>query len=73
MKRLSPMQRGFLMGLRRARAKAQREMDDQADRFEDVVAEINAEMLGVRDELAKLRTLDHFDTRRDLAKPRWLN
>ena len=58
MKRLSPMQRGFLMGLRRARAKAQREIDDQADRFENVIAEIHAEMRGVRDELARLRMLD---------------
>ena len=52
------MQRGFLMGLRRARAQAQRELNDQADRFEDVVAEINAEMRGVRDELARLRMID---------------
>src|SRR5215472_10912024 len=70
MRRLSQMQRAYLMGLRRARAKAQRETDDQADRFEDVIAEIHAEMRGVRDELAKLRTLDHFDTQRDPAKPR---
>jgi hypothetical protein len=27
-------------------------------------------MRGVRDELAKLRTLDHFDTQPDSAKPR---
>jgi hypothetical protein len=67
------MQRGYLMGLRRARAQAQRELNDQADRFEDVIAEIHAEMRGVRDELAKLRTLDHFDTRHDPAKPQWLN
>jgi hypothetical protein len=67
------MQRGYMMGLRRARAQAQRELNDQADRFEDVIAEIHAEMRGVRDELAKLRTLDHFDTQRDPAKPRWLN
>jgi hypothetical protein len=67
------MQRGFLMGLRRARAKAQRERDEMADQFENVIDEIHAEMRGVRDELAKLRTLDHFDTQRDPAKPRWLN
>src|SRR5215471_12245941 len=42
MKRLSPMQRGFLMGLRRARAQARRELNDQVDRFENVVAEIHA-------------------------------
>jgi hypothetical protein len=53
------MQRGFLMGLRRARAQAQRELNDQADRFEDVIAEIHAEMCGVRDELARLRMLDN--------------
>jgi hypothetical protein len=38
MKRLSPMQRGYMMGLRRARARAQRELNDQADRFENVCA-----------------------------------
>src|SRR5215472_8439704 len=58
MKRLSPMQRGYMMGLRRARAQAQRELNDQADRFENVIAEIHAEMRGVRDELARLRMLD---------------
>jgi hypothetical protein len=52
------MQRGFLMGLRRARAQAQRELNDQADRFENVIGEIHAEMRGVRDELARLRALD---------------
>ena len=59
MKRLSPMQRGFLMGLRRARAQAQRELNDQADRFENVIGEIHAEMRGVRDELGRLRMLDN--------------
>ena len=76
MKRLSPMQRGHLMGLRRARAKAQRERDELADQFENVIDEIHAEMSGVRDELARLRTLaliDPCDTEHDLAKPRWLN
>ena len=41
------MQRGYLMGLRRARAKAQRELNDQADRFEDVIAEIHAVPVGL--------------------------
>ena len=59
MKRLSPMQRGFLMGLRRARAKAQAERDEMADRFENVIDEIHAEMRGVRDELGRLRMLDN--------------
>ena len=59
MKRLSPMQRGHLMGLRRARAKAQRERDELADQFENVIDEIHAEMRGVRDELARLRMLDN--------------
>jgi hypothetical protein len=53
------MQRGYLMGLRRARAKAQQERDALADEFESVIAEIHAEMRGVRDELARLRTLDN--------------
>jgi len=58
MKRLSLMQRGYMMGLRRARAQAQREMNEMADEFEGALAEIHAEMRGVRDELARLRTLD---------------
>jgi hypothetical protein len=37
------------MGLRRARARAQREMNEMADEFEGVLAEIHAEMRGVRD------------------------
>jgi hypothetical protein len=74
MKRLSLMQRGYLMGLRRARAKAQVERDALADQFEDVIDDINAEMRSARDELTRLRTLtlDHFDTL-DSEKPRWLN
>ena len=52
------MQRCFLTGLRRAHAQAQRELNDQADRFENVIGEIHAEMRGVRDELARLRALD---------------
>jgi len=59
MKRLSAMQRGYMMGLRRARVQAQRERDEMADEFEGVLAEIHAEMRGVRDELARLRTLDN--------------
>jgi len=50
------MQRGYLMGL--ARTQAQREMNNMVDEFEGVLAEIHAEMRGVRDELARLRTLD---------------
>ena len=57
MKRLSPMQRHYLMGLRRARAQAERELNNQADRFH-VIAEINAEMRAVRPSLEALRTLD---------------
>ncbi|MBV9529681.1 MAG: hypothetical protein JO283_01075 [Bradyrhizobium sp.] len=58
MKRLAPMQRGFLMGLRRARAKTQQERDELADQFEGVIDE-HAEMRGVRDELARLRMIDN--------------
>ena len=47
------------MGLRRARAQAQRELNDQADRFENVIPEIHAEMRGMRDELARLQMLDN--------------
>jgi len=67
------MQRGYLMGLRRARAKAQRERDELADQFEDIIDDINAEMRGVRDELTKLRTLALIDPCDEPSKPRWLN
>ena len=43
----------------RARAKAQRARNEMADQFEDVVAEFHTEMRDVRNELARLRTLDH--------------
>ena len=47
-------------------------MNDQADRFENVIAEINAEMRGVRDELARLRMLDNaILAERNLTM--WLN
>ena len=74
MKRLSLMQRGFLMGLRRARRKAQVERDELADRFEDINAEMRAEMRGVRDELTRLRTITLLDSGDDEAsKQKWLN
>src|SRR5262249_38772904 len=38
---------------------AQRGLNDEADRFEDVIAEIHAEMRGVRVELGRLPTLDN--------------
>ena len=37
------MQRGYMMGLRRTRAKARRERDDMADQFETVIDDIHAE------------------------------
>jgi hypothetical protein len=52
------MQYGFLMGLRRARAQAERERDEMADQFENVIDEIHAEMRGARDELGRLRIID---------------
>ena len=63
-----------LVGLRRARAQAQREKDNLADQFENVIDDINAEMRSVRDELTRLRTLALIDPCDDEAsKPRWLN
>ena len=59
MRRLTPLQRGYMMGLRRAKARAQRERDEMADQFEDMLGEIHAEMRGVRKELARLRMLDN--------------
>lgn len=56
--KLSPVQRAYLLGARRARAKAQQQRDELAERFGDTLDEIRAEMRGVRNELARLRTLD---------------
>ena len=42
------MQRGYPIGLRRAKVKAQQERDELADQFENVIDEIHAEMRGVR-------------------------
>src|SRR5262249_2406363 len=56
MKRLSLMQRAYLMGLRRARAQAQREMNEITDRYENMIAEIHAEMRAVRVELCGCST-----------------
>jgi hypothetical protein len=58
MKRLSPLQRGYIMGLRRARAKAQREMDDMCDQFEGVLGEIREELRGIRDETQRQRAIE---------------
>ena len=52
------MQRGYMMGVRRSRAKAQRERDEMTDRFDDLIGRVHAEMRGMRDELARLQMLD---------------
>jgi hypothetical protein len=44
-----------------------------ADEFENVIAEIHAEMRGVRDELTRLRTLTLINPCDEPSKPRWLN
>ena len=52
------MQRVYLMGLRRARAKAQREMDEMADRFEEILWNSCRDARRPRGELGRLRTFD---------------
>ena len=71
--KLSPLQRAYLMGVRRARARAQREMNEMVDEFEDVLGEIHAETRGVRDELARLRTLDSALLAERDPEHEWLN
>jgi hypothetical protein len=56
---LSPLQRGYLMALRRAKVKAQRERDELAERFEDALGAIRTEMRSVRSEFARLQMIDH--------------
>jgi uncharacterized protein YjiS (DUF1127 family) len=60
--RLSPLQRAYLMGFRRARIYARRDADALTDPFEAV----GAELRGVRRELARLRAIDHaLEAQRD--------
>ena len=63
----------LLLGLRRAKARAQRELNDIADCFEDTLGEIHSEMRGVRDELARLRMLDNAILVERDAERDWLN
>ena len=53
--RLSPLQRAYLMGFRRARILARRDVNGFVYQFEAV----NDEVRGVRRELARLREIDH--------------
>jgi uncharacterized protein len=64
--RLSPLQRAYLMGFRRADILARRDVNAFADQFEALNDEDHAELRGVRREMARLRAIDHaLDDRRD--------
>jgi hypothetical protein len=52
--RLTLQQRAYVMGLRRAQARARAERERLADRFEEVVEEIHEEMAAVRARLHKV-------------------
>jgi hypothetical protein len=56
--RLSPLQRAYLMGFRRARILARRDVNGFVYQFEAVNDEVRAELRGVRRELARLRAID---------------
>lgn len=57
--RLSPLQRAYLMGFRRARILARRDVNASAYWFEVANDEVHAEPRGVRREMARLRAIDH--------------
>jgi len=57
--RLSPLQRAYLIGFRRARLQARRDVKALVDQFEAVSDEVYAELLGARRDMARLRTIDH--------------
>ena len=60
MQRLSPRERRLLsIGYLRAKRQAQRQRDELAERFEDVLDDIHLEMRAVRNELARVRMIDH--------------
>jgi uncharacterized protein YjiS (DUF1127 family) len=56
---LSPLQRAYLMGFRRARIQARRDVNALADQFEDLSEEVYGEVLGAQREMARLRAIDH--------------
>lgn len=52
---MSPLRyHGFLLGFRRAQAKARRDLDDLADQFEEINDEAPAKLRGLRREMARL-------------------
>jgi uncharacterized protein YjiS (DUF1127 family) len=56
---LSPLQRAYLMGLRRARIQARYDVTAFAGQFEAANDQVHAELRGVRREMARLRAIDH--------------
>ena len=56
---LSPLQRAYLMGFRRARILARRDVKGFAYQFKAVNDEVHAERRAVRRELARLRGIDY--------------
>jgi uncharacterized protein YjiS (DUF1127 family) len=57
--RLSPLQRAYLMGFRRARILARRDVNAFAHQFEALNDEVYTDLLGARREMARLRAIDH--------------
>ena len=56
---LTPLKFAYLLGLRRAQAQARRELEDIAERFEEISEATRAELHGLRNEIARA-----FDRRR---------
>jgi len=72
MPRLSPLQRAYLLGYRRAKAQMSRELHEMARRLDDEIAELADEMKGMRDEFHRYQAVERaIATERDLDA--WLN
>lgn len=57
---------GYLLGLRRAQAQARRELEDIAERFEEISEATRAELHGLRNEIARAHSIgDAIDAERE--------
>ena len=55
--RLTPLQRAYLMGFRRAKALAKREREELADQFFQTLGEIHSELSDMKNEVARVRAI----------------
>jgi hypothetical protein len=53
MPRLSPLQRAYWLGFRRAKAQMRRELDEMARHLDDEIAALDARMQAAREQVAQ--------------------